>query len=263
MPDVGVHAARFRLDGRVALVTGAGSERGIGRATAALLAEAGARVALADLDLKGARRNAQQLAGPAVGVALDVLDPGSITSAVTEVQAALGRVTILVNSAGITRSRPIDEIPLDEYEAVMGINVRGGLLCLQAVLPDMKAAGWGRVIWLSSIAGKQGGGVFGSAHYAASKAAVIGLCQAAARELGAYGITSNAIAPGLVMTGLVAAASSAEREAEIERRVIAGTPLQRAAQASDVAAAALFLASDEAGYITGEILDVNGGAYFD
>ena len=113
------------------------------------------------------------------------------------------------------------------------------------------------------MAGKQGGGVFGSAHYAASKAAVIGLCQGAARELGPLGITSNAIAPGLVLTGIVARASSPEREAEIASRVVETVPMRRAGQPPDVAYAALFLASEEAGYITGEILDVNGGGYFD
>ena len=127
----------------------------------------------------------------------------------------------------------------------------------------MKDRLWGRVIWLSSVAGKQGGGIFGSTHYATSKAAVIGLCQGAARELGPFGITSNAIAPGLTLTGMVAAASTLEREAEILERVRASVPLRRAAEPEDVAAAALFLASDEASYITGEILDVNGGAYFD
>jgi NAD(P)-dependent dehydrogenase (short-subunit alcohol dehydrogenase family) len=127
----------------------------------------------------------------------------------------------------------------------------------------MQSAGWGRLIWLSSVAGKQGGGIFGSTHYATSKAAVIGLCQGAARELGPYGITSNAIAPGLIMTGIVARASSPEREADIERIVSDTVPMRRAGQPADVAYAALFLASEEAGYITGEILDVNGGGYFD
>ena len=257
------YIAPFRLDGRTAFVTGAGSANGIGREIARVFAAAGAKVALADADFEGARRNAHELGPPAIAVAIDVLDPASIAGAADEIRGRLGAIDILVNCAGITRSQPIGEIPLDEYEAVMAINVRGGLLCLQAVLPDMRAKGWGRVIWLSSLAGKQGGGVFGSAHYAASKAAVIGLCQAAARELGPFGITSNAIAPGLVMTGMVSRASSAQREAEIEQRVKETVPMGRVAVPSDVAYTALFLASDEASYITGEIVDVNGGAYFD
>jgi NAD(P)-dependent dehydrogenase (short-subunit alcohol dehydrogenase family) len=253
----------FRLDGRVALVTGAGSARGIGRSVGAAFLAAGARVALLDLDAHGTRRNAAELGDEVLAVAADVTDPVSVGRAVDEVRTRLGPVEVLVNSAGLTRSRPLWEVPLEEFDQVMAVNVRGGFVCLQAVVSGMKERGWGRVIWLSSVAGKQGGGIFGSTHYAASKAAVIGLCQGAARELGPFGITSNAIAPGLTLTGMVAAASSPELEAEILERVRASVPLRRAAEPEDVAAAALFLASDEAAYITGEILDVNGGAYFD
>jgi 3-oxoacyl-[acyl-carrier protein] reductase len=146
---------------------------------------------------------------------------------------------------------------------VLDVNLRGGFVCLQAVLPGMMTRHSGRIIWISSIAGKQGGGVFGSAAYAASKAGVIGLCHAAARQLGPYGITSNAIAPGLVTTDMVSRAGGEELAARLRRLTEENTPVRRPAQADEVAYAALFLASDEAAYVNGEIMDVNGGAYFD
>jgi len=146
----------------------------------------------------------------------------------------------------------------------MAINVRGTFACLAAVLPDMRERGWGRVIMLGSQAGKQGGGVFGAAHYACSKAALRGLCQGAARELGPFGITCNVIAPGMIDTDIfLAAGATPERRDEIAARVAATAPVRRAGRPADVAAAALYLASEEAGYVTGEVLDVNGGAYFD
>jgi NAD(P)-dependent dehydrogenase (short-subunit alcohol dehydrogenase family) len=256
----------FRLDGKVALITGGGSDNGIGRMVGQTFAAAGAAVALIDLDQAGVQRNADVIRASgarAVGTYADVTDADSVARAVGEVVTALGPVDILVNSAGITRGAPIWETTLDEFDLVMSVNVRGGFVCLQAVLAGMMERRYGRIIWLSSIAGKQGGGVFGAAHYAASKAGVIGLCQAAARQLGPYGITSNAIAPGLVTTSLVGRTGGAEIESRLRQQVEQTTPVRRVAGAEDIAFAALYLASTEASYVNGEILDVNGGAYFD
>ena len=247
------------LQGRVALVTGAGSERGLGNAIARALAGAGAEVVLSDIDVDGARRNAAAIGASARAVALDVRSEESVAEAVGEV----GRVDILVNNAGITQRRAIWELSVEEFDRTLAINLRGGFLCLSAVVKGMMERRWGRVIWISSVAGKQGGGIIGTAHYAASKAAVIGLCQAAARELGPYGITSNAVAPGFILTGIATRAVDAQTEREMDEMISAQAPMRRSGLPDDVAAAAAFFASEEAGYITGEVMDVNGGIYFD
>jgi 3-oxoacyl-[acyl-carrier protein] reductase len=205
----------FRLDGRVALVTGVASERGLGREIGLAYAAAGASVGLADVDedgLRAATRALQATGGKGLPLRMDVTDPESVSTAVAALEQELGPVDILVNNAGISRSTPIWEVNLEKFDRIMDVNVRGGFICLRAVLPGMMQRRRGRVVWLSSVAGKQGGGVFGTSHYAASKAAVIGLCQAAACELGPYGITSNAIAPGFVETGILARSSSQEVE---------------------------------------------------
>jgi 3-oxoacyl-[acyl-carrier protein] reductase len=253
---------RFRLDGRVAVITGAGSATGLGNAIAVAFAEAGCAVALGDVDAAGAERNATALTS-AIGLHMDVTDEASVEQAVKEVEARLGPVDILVNNAGITSATQLWDLTVEEFDRLMAINLRGGFLCLQAVLPGMMSRRYGRLIWISSISGKQGGGVFGRSHYAASKAGIIGLCQGAARELGPYQITSNAIAPGLVLTGLVAKTGGVEAEQRLDARNRELVPLGRSAKPEDIAAAALFLASDEAAYVTGEVMDVNGGLYFD
>ena len=247
------------LRGRLALITGAGSDRGLGYAIARALASAGAEVVLSDIDVEGARRNAAAIGASARAVALDVTSEASVAEAVSEV----GRVDILVNNAGITQRRAIWELSVDEFDRVLAINLRGGFLCLGAVVKGMMERRWGRVIWISSVAGKQGGGIIGTAHYAASKAGVIGLCQAAARELGPFGITSNAIAPGFILTGIATRAVDAQAERETDEKISAQAPMRRSGLPDDVGAAAAFLASEEAGYITGEVMDVNGGIHFD
>ena len=247
------------LRGRLALITGAGSDRGLGYAIARALASAGAEVVLSDIDVEVARRNAAAIGASARAVALDVTSEASVAEAVSEV----GRVDILVNNAGITQRRAIWELSVDEFDRVLAINLRGGFLCLGAVVKGMMERRWGRVIWISSVAGKQGGGIIGTAHYAASKAGVIGLCQAAARELGPFGITSNAIAPGFILTGIATRAVDAQAEREMDEKISAQAPMRRSGLPDDVGAAAAFLASEEAGYITGEVMDVNGGIHFD
>ena len=245
--------------GKVALVTGAGSATGLGNAIASALATAGAEVVLGDIDIDGATRNAAAIGAAGRAIFMDVADESSVQAAVHEI----GPVDILVNNAGVTQRMPIWELSTSDFDRLLSINLRGGFVCLRAVLAGMMARRWGRIIWISSVAGKQGGGIIGTAHYAASKAGVRGLCQAAARELGPYGITSNAIAPGFILTGIATKALDANQEAELDRTISATAPVRRSGVPEDVANAALFLASVEASYVTGEVIDVNGGIYFD
>lgn len=256
----------LRLDGRVALVTGAASERGLGRAIALRLASAGAQLVVGDLDTSGVEETAalcQQAGASALAVRLDVTDEQSVQTAIRQATDRFGRIDILVNNAGISRSTPAWEISVEEFDQLMAVNVRGGFLCARAVIPGMMERRWGRLIWISSISGKQGGGVFGSVHYAASKAAVIGLCHGYARQLGPYGITSNAVAPGMIDTDIAARTAPSDVVAALKQQVAEQVPVRRIGRPADIAAAVHFLASDAASYVTGEILDVNGGLYFD
>jgi NAD(P)-dependent dehydrogenase (short-subunit alcohol dehydrogenase family) len=256
----------LRLDGRVALVTGGASPRGIGRAISRRLAAAGAQVVVADLDAVGACETAE-LCGreglPGLGVELDVTNEASVEAAFGRAVERFGTVHILVNNAGISRSTPAWEIEPAEFDEMIAVNLRGGFLCARAAMPLMMRQRWGRLVWLASVAGKQGGGVFGSAHYAASKAAVIGLCQGLARQLGPLGITSNAVAPGLIDTEIAARTMAPGEFASWRERIVSGLPARRIGTPEDVAAAVHYLCTNAASYITGEIVDINGGMYFD
>jgi len=250
------------LEGRVAVVSGAGRPRGIGKATARLFAAHGARVALLDLDATEAQQAARDVAAGdarlAMGIACDVRDPDACRIAVERVRAwSDGGIDILVNNAGLTQKRALADIDAQDYAHITDVVLRGTLLLSQAVLPAMQARGGGSIVCISSMSAQQGGGVFGGAHYCAAKAGVLGLVRAMARELGPQGIRVNAVAPGLILTdfsrsGTPDAAKHATAQA---------WPLRRAGDAHEVAGACLFLASGLASYVTGATLDVNGGAH--
>lgn len=243
------------LDGRVALVTGAG--RGIGRAIALALAEAGAGVAVNDLAPDGLKSVAEELrhrGAQVCAVAGSVAAEDDVHRMVAEVDDALGPVTVLVNNAGLLRPTPFAQIPVEEWHAVLEVNVTGTFLCAQAVLSGMQAAGWGRIVNMSSTAGKNVSTV-GGAHYTAAKAAVLGLTRHLAREVAEYGITVNAVCPGLIDTDMVRATIS---PAEVERYADS-FPIARLGEPREVARLVQFLASDDAAYITGASLDINGG----
>jgi 3-oxoacyl-[acyl-carrier protein] reductase len=241
---------RVELAGRTALVTGAG--RGLGQAIAGRLAGLGARVALADVDAAALDETARlvKAAGrAAVPVVFDVSDAPAVRAAF----ARMGRVEILVNNAGICPLTPPDEIAEAEWDRVLAVNLKGAFLCTQAALPGLRAAGWGRVINISSLAGQMGGIAVG-VHYAASKAGLLGLTKSFARHLAPYGVTVNAIAPGTAETSLTAAWPEAIRQ-DLKTSI----PLGRFVQPAEVAALVAFLCSPEAGAITGATFDVNAG----
>jgi len=256
MSNTAVHAAlNFTLAGRTALVTGAA--RGIGHAIAAALGHGGARVALCDLDPEAAEQAAARLREQgveAIGVAVDVADEAQVQAMVEQVEAQLGGVDILVNNAGIVSTAPLLELTTAEWNRVMAIDLNSVFFCAKAVLPGMMARRGGRIINIASVAGKRGGGLLGNSCYAAAKGAVIALTKGLAREAGPYDITVNAVSPALTDTEMTSVLAPQARA-----QVLAQMPLGRAGTPRDIAAAVCFLASAEAGFVTGEIMDVDGG----
>jgi len=247
----------LRLDGRIAVVTGAGSQVGIGRAVARLFADAGARLGLLDVDAAGVSTLARELPGEHLGVECDVTDAANVRQAIAEVGSALGPVSVLVNNAGVTQRRAFSDISGDDYDHVVDVSLRGGFLCSQEVLPSMKKFG-GSIVFVSSVSAENGGGLFGGAHYCSAKAGLIGLTRALAKELAPYAIRANAVAPGVVDTDI----THGELTPEGKREIATTVPLGRLGTPMDVAACCLFLACDASSYVTGEVLNVNGGIYF-
>jgi 3-oxoacyl-[acyl-carrier protein] reductase len=242
----------------VALVTGGG--RGIGRACAAALAREGAHVAIGDIDptlLDDALNAIEEAGGEGAAFEMDVTDRRQIDQVVNAVCDQFGRIDILVNNAGIYEILSFEEITEEQWDRVLAVNLKGVFLCSQAVVGRMKAQRGGRIINMSSSAGKTGGVLCG-AHYAVSKAGIISLTKSLAREVGPYGVTVNAIAPGRIATPMIAAASEEQNEAMCQQ-----TPLRRLGKPADVAQAVVFLASAAADFITGEVVDVNGGLLMD
>jgi NAD(P)-dependent dehydrogenase (short-subunit alcohol dehydrogenase family) len=251
----------FQLNDRVAIVTGSGSKKGIGRTIALTLAKQGAAVVVADLNADGIQDTVnaiQEAGGKALGVELNVTSKESVDAMVEKVLEEYGRIDILVNNAGISQKVTVQDMTLEDMTRVFNVNMFGLFLCTQAVLETMKKQKFGRIVSLSSVSAKRGGGVFGGAHYSASKAAVLGFSKNLAREVAVDGITVNCVAPGLVNTEIWKSLPE-----ETANNVIAGIPAGRPGETEEIAAAIAFLASEEASYITGEEIDINGGSHMD
>lgn len=244
-----------QLQGKTALVTGA--SQGIGRACALALAAAGARVALAARNEDKLNQVAAEIAakgGSAAVFMLDIASDESIKACAKAVVSHFGAVEILVNNAGITRDTLALRMKRADWDDVIHTNLTGSFLMTQAVMSAMLKARWGRIINITSVVGETGQA--GQANYAASKAGLIGLTKSLARELASRSITVNAVAPGFIETAMTAVLDEKQRES-----MLGQIPLGRSGTDADIANAVCFLASDEASYITGHVLDVNGGMY--
>jgi 3-oxoacyl-[acyl-carrier protein] reductase len=241
---------KIDLTGRTALVTG--STRGIGRAIADQLTEAGARVAVVGRDPAQAAEVAEAVGGSAQGFGADVSDPASVVALVEGVEAAFGQIDILVNNAGLTRDNILFRIKDDDWDMVLDANLRGAFVAIRAASRGMMKRRWGRIINIASIVGITGNK--GQANYAASKAGLIGLTKSVAKELGSRNILVNAVAPGFIDTDMTAAMTPEARTA-----LSGQIPLDRLGSPKDIAGTVAFLASEHAAYITGQVLVVDGG----
>ncbi|HWA45869.1 MAG TPA: SDR family oxidoreductase [Hypericibacter adhaerens] len=245
------------LKDRVAIVTGAASPRGIGLATARALAAQGARIAILDLNEEAVQRAAGELGKGHRGYRCDVSSHEQCRKVVAAIQSDLGPVDSLLAFAGISRSTRFLDVTPEEYEAVMQANLRGTMNICQAVVPGMIEKGGGSIVCVGSIAAQRGGGVFGGTHYSASKGGVQSLAKAMARELAPRNIRVNAVAPGLIETDIFEGKLTETRKAEIAATI----PMGRVGQPRDVADVCVFLVSDWASYVTGVVLDINGGLH--
>ena len=241
---------KIDLTGRTALVTG--STRGIGKAIAATLTSAGARVAVVGRDQARARDVAAAISPDARGFACDIAEPASIVALVEAVENELGAVDILVNNAGINRDNVLFRIKDEDWDAVIDANLRGAFVAIRAASRGMIKRRWGRVITIASVVGVVGNK--GQANYAASKAGLIGLTKTVAKELASRNVLANVVAPGFIETDMTAAMTD-----DAKKTLFAQIPLERLGQPADVAGLVTFLASDFAGYITGQVFIVDGG----
>ena len=248
-------ASEFEFDGRVAIVTGAG--RGMGRAVARRLARGGARLVINDIDGLTADHTVSELRGYGHEA---IAAPGSVTSEldvramVDKALVNFGEIRILINNAGILRPTQVIDIEEEEWDLVVGVNLKGTYLCSRAVLKPMQDGGWGRIVNISSSAGKNISTV-GGAHYTAAKAGILGFTRHLAKEAAPHGITVNAVCPGLIDTEMVRTTISDERAGAYAESF----PISRLGTPEEVAELVAFLASDRAAYITGASLDINGG----
>lgn len=243
------------LDNKVVIVTGAASQRGIGKATARALVAQGAKVVILDLREEEAKNAAADLGDGHLGLACDVTDKAACVAAARATLEKYGRIDGLINNAGITQPVRTLDISAENFDAIMDVNLRGTLYMSQAVLPVMKEQTSGSIVCMSSVSAQRGGGIFGGPHYSAAKAGVLGLARAMAREFGPNNIRVNSITPGLIQTDITGGKLTTDMRADI----IKGIPLSRLGDAADVANACLFLVSDLSTYLTGITLDVNGG----
>jgi 2-hydroxycyclohexanecarboxyl-CoA dehydrogenase len=250
---------------RTAVVTGAASPRGIGRATAARYARDGWAVVVLDLDGETSAKVAAEIAAdfgvPTFGHAVDVTDEQSVLAAhgAVDTEVAAGRlpaVGALANIAGITSPVPFLDTTLDLWNKVMAVNATGTYLVTRAFLPGMLEQQWGRIVNMSSVSAQRGGGVFGRVPYSSAKAAILGFTKSLARELGAQGVTVNAITPGAVDTDIRVGTTP-----ELEAAIVRDVPLGRQGSTEDIAGVVAFLSSEDSAYITGATIDINGGSH--
>ena len=245
----------MKLEGRVALVTGA--SQGIGHACALALAREGASVAVAARNRQKLDELAAEIAAAggksaAFVLVMDVSDEAQVKSGIKSALAQFGKIDILVNNAGITRDQLLMRMKRADWDAVLSTNLTSAYLCIQQVIGSMLKQRWGRIINITSVFGQMGQA--GQANYAASKAGLIGLTMAMAREVASRNITCNAVAPGFIETSMTAVLSE-----EFKQNAVKQIPLGRVGKPEDIASAVCFLASEEASYITGHVLNVNGG----
>lgn len=250
---------------RTAVVTGATSERGIGKAAARRYARDGWGVVILDLDGEAAAKVSAEITAdfdvPAFGYRVNVADEDSVSAAYEAVAAEVdsGRLPVvgaLANIAGITSPVEFLETDLNLWNKVMAVNATGTYLITKAFLPDMLEQQWGRIVNMSSVSAQRGGGVFGRVPYSAAKAAILGFTKALARELGAQGVTVNAVSPGAVSTDIRVGTTP-----ELEAAIVRDVPLGRQGTVEDIAAVFAYLSSDDASYITGSTVDINGGSH--
>ena len=244
---------------RTVVLTGAASARGIGRAAADRLASQGWSIAILDINVEDAKAAAAQIgstrAVKAIGVGADVSDAGSVDRAITEVEASLPPIVGLANLAGISSPTPFMETSVEEWDKVFAINMRGTFVVSQRVLRGMIERRLGRIVSVSSISAQRGGGTYSKVAYSASKAGILGFTRALAREVGEFGVTVNAVAPGPIDTDIMGGMLSEERKAQMSDGIMMG----RVGTREEVAALIAFLLGEDAGWITAATYDINGG----